>query len=109
MMPLFRRSEKFDFFEGSSHFSFVCNDLGRKNRESAKSEIYNSAELRNQGSYDFYEAYLQFHFGEATVSVTNNFFFLRVFNKVRLRNNNSEMARAKSESLLWVGKLGKGK
>ena len=74
MMPLFRRFEEFRcffFFKESS----VCNDLGRENLESAKSEIYNSVELRNQGSCKFFEAYLQFHFREATVSVTNNFFF----------------------------------
>ena len=68
------------FCKGSSHFFSVCNDLGHENRESSKSEIYNSAELRNQGSYEFFEAYLQFHFREATLSVTNNFFFLWVFN-----------------------------
>ena len=39
MMPLFRRSGNSAVFEGSSHFSSVCNDLGRENRESAKSEI----------------------------------------------------------------------
>ena len=109
-MPLFRRSEEFSWFWriipsflDSSHFSSVCNDLGRGNRESAKSE------LRNQESY---EAYKQFHFHEATSNLCIgsrlwhlgdnkqtqqpkklppiSFFFLRVFHKVRLWNYNSD-------------------
>ena len=46
MMPLFRWSEEFRWFWriipsflDSSHFSSVCSDLGRGNRESGKSEI----------------------------------------------------------------------
>ena len=68
-MPLFRRSEEFRWFWriipsflDSSHFSSVCNDLGRGNRESAKSEII-IQRIWNQRSY---EASKQFHFREAT-------------------------------------------
>ena len=46
MIPLFRRSEEFRWFWmiipsflDSCHFSSVCSDLGRGNRESGKSEI----------------------------------------------------------------------
>ena len=68
-MPLFRQSNKLRWFWriipsflDSSHFSSVCNDLGRGNRES-EFRNYNSAELRNQQTY---EAYKQFHFHEST-------------------------------------------
>ena len=37
------------------------------------------------------------------------FFFLRVFNKVRLRNDNSEIVPAKSGNREKVGKLVKGR
>ena len=66
-MPLFRRSEEFRWFWriipsflDSSHFSSVCNDLGRGNRESAKSKII------IQRNSEIYEAYKQFHFCEST-------------------------------------------
>ena len=66
-MPLFRRSEEFCWFWriipsflDSSHFSSVCNDLGRGNWESAKSEI---AIQRNS---EINEAYKQFHFRKTT-------------------------------------------
>ena len=139
-MPLFRRSEEFRWFWriipsflDSSHFSSVCNDLGRGNRESAVRN-YNSTELRNQRSY---EASKQFHFREATsnrhigsllwhLGDNKRFkqpkklppitFFLRVFHKVRLWNYNSDRLPTpsreigkKSEIFLWVGKSDKGK
>ena len=67
MMPLFRRSEEFRWFWriipsflDSSHFSSVCSDLGRGNRESGKSEII------IQRNSEINEAYKQFHFRKAT-------------------------------------------
>ena len=105
-------------------------------RKSGKCEVRNnnSAELRNQRTY---EAYKQFHFREATSNrcigsllwhLGDNKrskqpkkllpipFFLRVFHKVRLQNYNSDRLPTpsrkigkKSEILWWVGKPDKGK
>ena len=70
MMPLFRRSEEFRWFRriipsflDSSHFFLRLQRSGP--RKPGKCEVwnYNSAELRNQRSY---ETYKQFHFREAT-------------------------------------------
>ena len=142
MMPLFSRSEEFRWFWriipsflDSSHFSSICNDLRRGNRESAKSKIIIKRNPLNQRSY---EAYKQFHFREATSNrrigsllwhLGDNkqtqqpkklppisFFFFWVFNKVRLWNYNSDRLLTPSRDIvkkleiLWlVGKSDNGK
>ena len=112
-MPLFRRSEEFRWFWriipsflDSSHFSSVYNDLGRGNRESAKSEIT----IQRNSEINEPTKLKQFHFREATSNrrigsllwhLGDNkrsqqpkkltpipVVFLRVFHTVRLSNCN---------------------
>ena len=132
-------------FEESSHLSSIppffppFATIWAAETEKVLGRNNNSAELRNQRTY---EAYKQFHFHEATsnrrigsllwhlgdnkrpkqpkkltpIPVVVFFFFVRVFHTVRLWNCNSDRLPTpsreigkKSEILSWVGKSDKGK
>ena len=81
-------------FEGSSHFSSVCNDVGRENREVRNNNIIQrNSEIKEATifmklMYNFISA------KQLLVLPITFFFFLRVFNKVPSR----EIGK-KSESL----------
>ena len=100
-MPLFGRSEKFRCFWRILPFFLRLQRSGP--RKSGKCEVRNNNKI--QRNYEIKEATifkkLIYNFISAkqllVLPITFFFFFfLRVFNKVRLRNNNSEMVPAKS-------------
>ena len=110
MMPLFRRSKEFRFFLKDPPIfppfaTIWAAKIGKV--QSPKYIIQRNSAIKEPTN--FLKLIYNFISAKQLLVLPINFFFLRVFNKVRLRNNNSEMVPAKSGNREKVGKFVMGR
>ena len=112
MMPLFRGSEEFRCF-----FPFFLRLQRSGPRNSGKCEVRNNNIIQRNSEIKEATVFMKLIYNFVSAKqlllvlvlpitlLLFCLFFLRVFNKVQLRNNNSEMVPAKSENREKVGKF----